>query len=62
MKLQWSNESYIGGERDLLSTGIWSTFNASNETGAVCSTHLQIIAYNSSLPALDANLENFSNI
>ena len=44
----WTNESCIGGERGLLSTGLWLTFNASNHTGYVlCSNHCRI-EYNSS--------------
>ena len=62
VNLMWTNESCIGGERGLLSTGVCITFNASNEEGVVCSTHRQMIAYNTSLPALDSYLENCSSI
>ena len=62
VNLLWTNESCIGGERGLLSTGIWITFNASNVMGVVCSTRCLRIAYNSSLPALDSYLGNCSTI
>ena len=57
VNLRWMNESCVGGERGLLSTGIWISCNASNVTG-VCSTQRQMVAYNSLLPALDSYLEN----
>ena len=60
--LQWTNESCIGGERGLLSTGLWFSLKANNEMGIVCSSNLQMIAYNSSLPALDSYFENCSTI
>ena len=73
VNLQWTNESCIGGERGLLSTGVWVTLNVSGEnssgqTGIVgCSTHRQMIEYNSSpyIPGLDsciANYSTFSNV
>ena len=61
VSLRWMNESCIGGERGLLSTGIWISVNASDVTG-VCSTQRPMVAYNSSLPALDYYLANCSNI
>ena len=45
----WTNENCIGGDRGLLSTGLWLTFNVSDQKGnIVCSNRLWI-EYNSSL-------------
>ena len=62
MILQWTNESFIGGERGLLSTGPWFSLKVNNVMGIVCSSHRQTIAYNSSLQALDFYFENCSTI
>ena len=52
VRFVWTNESCIGGERGLLSTGLWLTFNASYKTGdSRCNNRLWI-EYNSSLPEL----------
>ena len=60
--LQWTNENCIGGERGLLSTGLWFSLKANNVMGIVCSSNRQMIAYNSSLPALDSYFANCSTI
>ena len=67
--LQWTNESCIGGERGLLSTGVWITLNvsgmSSGQTGVVrCSTHRQMMEYNSSLyiPNLDSRFAGCSMV
>ena len=61
--LQWTNESCIGGERGLLSTGLWFSLKENNEMGIICSSNRQLmIEYNSSLPALDFYLANCSAI
>ena len=56
-------ETCIGGERGLLSTGLWISCKASSEVD-VCSTHRQTIEYNSSLtiPDLDYYLGRCSSI
>ena len=46
----WTNESCIGGERGLLSTSLWLTFNASDQTGVNRCNNSLWIEYNSSLP------------
>ena len=66
--LQWTNESCIGGERGLLSTSIWITFDMSGEWSerkiVRRSTHRQMIEYNSSLyiPDLDSYLANYFTV
>ena len=61
MILQWVNESCIGGERGLLSTGLWLSLNASNQTDQ-CSSARVWIEYNSSLPDIDSFLVSCSAI
>ena len=70
VNLLWINESCIGGERGLLSTGVWITLKVSGEmssgkTGVVnCSTHRQMIEYNSSFYIQDLNsyLADYSTV
>jgi len=52
--LQWMNESCIGGERGLLSTGLWLTLNVSDGAG-ICSSNRLYIEYYSTLPDLQSN-------
>ena len=52
VRLVWTNESCIGGERGLLSTGLWLTFNVSYQTGISRCNNSLWIEYNSSLPEL----------
>jgi len=59
LELQWMNESCIGGERGLLSTGLWLSLSASYGT-TVCSSDRLWIEYNSSLPVLDTYWNNCS--
>ena len=68
MNLQWTNESCIGGERSLLSTGVWITITVSGGMSPrgkdVRPTRRQMIEYNSSLyiPDLDSYFENYSYV
>ena len=55
------NESCIGGERGLLSAGLWLSLNASNHTDE-CSSARVWIEYNSSLPDIDSFFVSCSTI
>ena len=44
VRFVWTNESCIGGERGLLSTGLWLTFNASDQIYCTSRTWIE---YNS---------------
>ena len=61
LNLQWRNQSCIGGERGLLSVGMWLSLTASDRTD-VCSSAKVWIEYNSSLPDLNFYLGNCSTI
>ena len=45
----WTNENCIGGDRGLLSTGLWLTFNVSDQKGDILCSNRLWIEYNSSL-------------
>ena len=55
------NEICIGGERGLLSTGLWLSLNAYNHTDE-CSSARVWIEYNSSLPDIDSFFVSCSTI
>ena len=59
VSLQWINETCIGGDHGLLSTGLRLTLNASNETG-LCYFNTTWIKYNSPLPDLGRYCKNCS--
>ena len=61
LRLLWMNESCVGGERGLLSTGLWLTLKAFNHTDE-CSSARDWIDYNSSLPDLHCFLSTCSTI
>ena len=55
LSLRWVNENCVGGERGLLSTGLWLSLNASNHTDQ-CSSARVWIEYNSALPDINSFL------